>query len=222
MPVPCDQAFAGVGAHVASSCPPLGVTAETIGRWIDEVLRPWMRVVGAHLAERPYLFGARPSLADFGLFGGNAAHFVNDPLCRRWTDEDAPAVVQHTHRLREPEDQQFGEWDATVPHTLVAVLAELGRVYLPWVSRACVDGVADVRFADGTRVAVRATDFLRDARATLLARYVALRSAGVDAVLERAGIRRHFADHVAEAGTIPDYDAPPRPALNRPFPPAEG
>ena len=222
MPVPAEQAFAGVGAHVTSSCPPLGVTAETIGCWIDETLRPWMRVVGAHLAERPYLFGARPSLADFGLFGGNAAHFVNDPLCRRWTDADAPAMVQHTHRLREPEDQQFGDWDATVPETLVAVLAELGRQYLPWVSRACVDGVADLRFGDGTRVAVHATEFLRDARATLLARYVALRSAPVDAALERAGILRYFKDHVAEAGTVPDYAAPPRPALNRPFPPAEG
>jgi len=222
MPVACEQAFAGVGAHVTSSCPPLGVTAETIGGWIDETLRPWMRVVGAHLAAHPYLFGARPSLADFGLFGGNAAHFANDPLCRRWTDEDAPAVVQHTHRLREPEDQQFGDWDAKVPETLVAVLAELGRQYLPWVSRACVDGVADVRFGDGTSVAVHATEFLRDARATLLARYVALRSAPVDAALERAGILRYFADHVAEAGTVPDYALPPRPALNRPFPPAEG
>ena len=80
MPVSCDQAHAGVGAHVLSSCPPLGVTADTIQLWVDDVLRPWMRVLGAHLARRPYLFGERPSLADFALFGGNAAHFTNDPL----------------------------------------------------------------------------------------------------------------------------------------------
>ena len=30
-----------------------------------------------------------------------------------------------------------------------------------------------------------------------------------------------FADHVALAGSIPDFRQPPRPALNRPFPPAE-
>src|SRR6266481_5534034 len=76
---------AAVGEHVRSSCPPLGVTAETIQLWIDDVLRPWLRIFGAHLACSPYLFGARPSLADFALFGGNAAHFVNDPQCRRWT-----------------------------------------------------------------------------------------------------------------------------------------
>src|SRR5438876_392809 len=137
MPVPCDQAYAGVGAPVRSSCPPLGVTADTIQLWIDDVLRPWLRVLGTHLARRPYLFGERPSLADFAVFGGNAAHFVNDPLCRRWTEEDAPAVVEHTHRLLEPEDQEFRDWDdpGAVPETLTAVIAELGRHCLPRVAR---------------------------------------------------------------------------------------
>lgn len=223
MPVSCDQAHAAVGAHVRSSCPPLGVTAETIELWVDEVLRPWMRVLGAHLAHRPYLFGERPSLADFALFGGNAAHFINDPLCRRWVEEDAPAVVQHTHHLLEPEDQEFGAWDdpAALSDTLIALLAELGKHYLPWVGRACRDGCADIVFENGARVAVRATDFLRQARATLLARYVASRSKQLDAILDRAGILPFFADYVAYAGSIPDFREPPRPALNRPFPPAE-
>jgi glutathione S-transferase len=221
MPLPCDQAHAGVGAHVRSSCPPLGVTADTIQLWVDDVLRPWLRVLGAHLAERPYLLGERPSLADFALFGGNAAHFTNDPLCRRWTDEDAPAVVAHTHRLLEPGDQRFGDWDGSPSDGLIALLAELGTRYLPWVSRACVDGVADVVFANDTRVPVRATEFLRDARATLLARYAALRSERLDAVLAETGILPFFADHVAEAGSIPDPRELPRPALNRPFPPAD-
>jgi hypothetical protein len=109
-----------------------------------------------------------------------------------------------------------------VPDTLTDVLAELGRVYLPWVSRACADGVADIVFANGARVAVRATEFLREARATLLARYVASRTAQLDAVLARAGILSFYADHTAQAGAIPDFRDPPRPALNRPFPPADG
>ena len=223
MPVSCDQAHAAVGEHVRSSCAPLGVSADTISLWVDDVLRPWMRTLGAHLARRPYLFGERPSIADFALFGGNAAHFVNDPLCRRWVEEDGPAVVQHTHRLLEPEDQEFGAWDdpRAVSDTLTATLAELGKRYLPWAARACVDGVADVLFENGARVAVRATDFLRDARATLLARYVESRTARLDAILDRAGILPFFADHVALAGSIPDFREPPRPALNRPFPPAD-
>ena len=145
-------------------------------------------------------------------------------LCRRWVEEDGPAVVEHTHRLLEPEDQEFGPWDdpSRESDTLIAVLAELGKRYLPWVSRACVDGVAGVVFANGTCVRVCATDFLRDARATLLARYVEHRSERVDAVLEQARILPFFADHIGLAGSIPDVREPPRPALNRPFPPAEG
>jgi glutathione S-transferase len=223
MPLACEQAYAAVGAHVRSSCPPLGVTAENIDTWIGEVLRPWMRVLGAHLADRPYLFGARPSLADFGLFGGNAAHFVNDPLCRRWTDEDAPQVVRHTHLLLEPDDQVFGDWDdpRAIPDTLFAVLAELGRLYLPWVSRACVEGAAEIGFGAGARPRVQATEFLRQARGVLLARYVAHRDARLDAVLQRAGILAYFADHTGEARPIPDVRQPPRPQRNRPFPPVE-
>jgi len=224
MSLSCDQAYAVAGAHVRSSWGPLGVTADNMQFWVDDVLRPWMRVLGAHLAQRPYLFGARPALADFALFGGNAAHFVNDPLCRRWVEEDAPAVVQHTHHLLEPEDQQFGVWNTAgdVPETLVALLANLGTMYLPWVSRACADGVADIVFANGTRAPVHATDFLREARSVLLARYRDLRCARLDAVLERAGILPFFAEWVAFAGAIPDFQNPPRPARNRPFPPAEG
>ena len=42
----------------------------------------------------------------------------------------------------EPEDLGFGEWMAAgeLPETMIAILAELGRFYLPWVSRAAVDG----------------------------------------------------------------------------------
>ena len=202
---------------------PLGVTEANVQSWIDEVLRPWTRVVGAHLesAATPYLLGARPSVADFAVFGGCAAHFANDPACRRWLDEDAPALVRHTNRMLEPFDRTFGDWLAPgdVPASLVAVLAEIGRLYLPWVAEATARGAAELRFASGERVVIRATDFLKDARAVLLARYRASRSDALDAVLERAGILRFFADHVAQASAVPAWDAPPRPKLNRPFPP---
>ena len=220
--IPCDQAYAATGAHVRSTLPRLGVTPENVQLWIDEVLRPWLRVLGAHLDARPFLFGARPSLADFALFGGNAAHFTNDPLCRRWTDEDAPAVVRHTSRLLQPEDEPIGAWDDAddAPDTLIALLRELGRTYLPWVSRACVVGAADVAFAGGARVRIGATDFLREARAVLLARYVALRSPRLDGLLARAGLLPFFTDFAHQASAVPDSREPPRPALNRPFPPA--
>src|SRR5204862_6393373 len=126
-----------------------------------------------------------------------------DHPCRRWTEENAPAAVGHTHRLLAREDQAYSDWDApgATPETLTAVLAELGRHYLPWVVRACREGVADVAFMGGARVAVHATEFLRDTRATLLARYVEHRSARLDAVLDGAGVLGCFADPGAHAAS---------------------
>jgi glutathione S-transferase len=220
-PLTGDQAAQVVRAHVSASCEPFGVTAGNVQAWMDEVLRPWQRALQPHLAARPYLFGERPSLADFALFGGCAAHFANDPLCRRWLDEDAPALVKHTQRLLEPEDQAFGAWAPAgeLPDTLVALLGEIGRLYLPWVSQAVAAGRAELAFASGARVEIAATPFLANARAVLLARYAALRSPALDAVLERAGVLRYYAGDVARAGTLPDPSAPPRPSRNRPFPP---
>jgi glutathione S-transferase len=220
-PATGDQVFAVVREYVTGTCAPFGVTADNVGSWIAEVLKPWLRVAGAHLAVQPYFLGARPSLADFALFGADAAHFTNDPLCRKWVDAEGPALVKHTHRLAEPEDQRFGNWSRSgeIPETLIAVLADLGRIYLPWVSRAGVDGAAEVRFANGQRTTIAATPFLRNARATLLARYAALRSDALDAVLRRAGILSYYADYAEQAGEVPDYRQPPRPSLNRPFGP---
>jgi glutathione S-transferase len=221
LPMSGDEAFQTVRGYVTATCAPFGVTPENVQSWIDEVLLPWHRVLGAHVAARPYLFGGRPSLADFAVFGGSAAHFINDPLCRRWVDAEAPAVVAHTHRLLEPADQAFGDWDAPgdVPDTLVAVLADLGRLYLPWVSQAVETGSAELRFAGGQRMAIQATPFLRHARRILLGRYVALRSEALDAVLRRAGILGYYAGCIEQAEPVPDAGTPPRPAFNRPFAP---
>jgi glutathione S-transferase len=220
-PVGCDRAFALVRAHVSASCAPFGVTAANVQAWIDEVLRPWQRAAGAHLAARPYFFGERPSLADFAAFGGCAAHFANDPLCRRWLDADAPALVQHVQRLREPEEQRFGAWAAPgdVPDSLVALLAQLGRHYLPWVSAAAAHGSAPLALGAGPAVELAATPFLVNARRVLLARYAALRCPALDAVLERAGALRFYADFASDAGTVPDPRNVPQPRLNRPFAP---
>jgi hypothetical protein len=203
---------------VTASCAPFGVTAANVQAWIDEALRPWQRAAGAHLATRPCLFGGRPALADFAFFGGCAAHFANDPLCRRWLDADAPALVKHAQRLLEPEEQRFGDWAAKgdVPDTLIELLAQLGRHYLPWVSRAARDGAAPLPFAG---IELAPTPFLVNARRVLLARYAALRCDALDAVLERAGVLRWYADFAADAGTIPDPKLVPRPRWNRPFPP---
>lgn len=208
-----------VTSAMTACLPRLGVTPGNVDAWVQESLLPWQRAVGAHVAAHGCLFGGRPSLADFALFGGNVAHFLGDPLCCRWLEDAAPEVVPYTHAFLRPDLRPPGDWldPGALPDTLVAVLAETGRHYLPWVARATRDGAATVRFATGDAAEIATTNFLNVARGTLLARYVAARSPALDALLEHAGIVRWFADHTDQATAIPDPTAPPRPADNQPF-----
>lgn len=219
IPVPAQFLREQVIETMQGSLGKLGVNEDNIDAWMSDVLVPWMQVLDTHFASTDYLLGDRPSIADFALFGANAAHFVADPYCRELADEHGSGMVAHTYRLLHPHQQTFGPWlDAdSIPDSLVAVLAEAGRHYLPWVSRATVDGSAIVEFADGVTADITSTPFLETARGVMLARYVEARTPALDAVLERAGILRHFADHVDRATIVPDVASAARPADNRPY-----
>lgn len=218
VPVPGAMVREMVVGGMTASLGRIGIDPDQIDAWMSHVMVPWFTALGAHLGEG-YLFGDRPSIADFALFGANAAHFVGDPYCRTLVDEHGPAVAAHTSRLRVPHEQRFGDWHDPddVPDTLVAVVAEAGRHYLPWVAEATRHGSASVEIADGVVTEISSSPFLQWARGVLLARYVELRSDALDAVLEEAGVLPHFADHVDQATTVPDVTAPPQPADNRPY-----
>lgn len=220
IPIPVEQLQAIVAAGVTSSLPALGATPENIDSLMDESLKPWLAALSAHLETTPHLFGDRPSLADFAFYGGNAAHFVNDPRCWAWVQEHGPEVAKHTFRITEPPSGPLGDWlaPAAIPDTLVAVLRESGRHYLPWVARATVAGSGTIHFQSGATADITPTPFLVAARGVMLARYVEARSPAIDAVLDAAGILSHFADHVDQAGEIPDPAPRPRPVDNRPYP----
>ena len=197
----------------------LGVTRDNLDAWMSDVLQPWMSALDALFAEQDYLLGDRPCIADFAVFGANAAHFMGDPHCREIADEFGPAAVAHTGRLQLPHRQIYGDWLSVdeIPETLIDVLAQMSRHYLPWVAVATVDGSASVEFADGTTADIATSPFLTTARGIMLARYVEARSPELDAVLERAGIVSFFADFVDRATSVPDPHPPAQPSDNRPY-----
>ena len=219
MPAPATMIFQMVTQVMTASVPKLGISPGNIETWMNEVYVPWLQVLSAHLDGGVYLLGDRPCIADFALFGANIAHFVADPYCRELADEHGPNVVSHTTRLLLPQLQQFGDWadEHALPETLISVLAEEGRHYLPWVARATVDGSASVEFADGVVEEISTTNFLNEARGILLARYVAARTDKLDAILDRAGVLRYFAGYTDQATAIPDSSSPPQPTDNRPY-----
>ena len=95
----------------------------------------WLRTVAlleAHLKERSYLFGERPSFGDFGIWG-NLNQAYSDPTCGRHLRANAPAVVQWIERMDAP--VALGDFEplASLLPTLAPLLEEqvAGR-FLPW------------------------------------------------------------------------------------------
>jgi glutathione S-transferase len=210
--LPADLMRPNLVATMTASLPKLGVTADNIDAWMNESLTPWLRALQAHLGDS-YLLGGRPSIADFAVFGANVAHFVGDPYCRDIVEKHAPSAVAHTHRLMMPQRHEFGGWfDVTdLPATLIAVIAEAGRHYLPWVAQTTVDGSATVDFGGGFTADIESSPFLDRAR------YVEARSPELDAILEKAGVLEYFSDHVDQATEIPDTTDCAQPTENRPY-----
>ena len=154
-----------------------------------------MAVVEAHLAERPYLFGARPAFGDFGLWG---------QLYNAWTDptpgalllERAPKTCEWIERMLEPKlEGAFESWDALAP-TLEPLLREqIGALFLPWSDAnaraiAAGDGSFTVELASGTWTQ-KPQKYHARSLAALRQRYAAApEKTRLDPVLDATGCRR--------------------------------
>jgi glutathione S-transferase len=99
---------------------------------IEQSFRETIALLDAHLASRPYLFGARPAFADFGLF---------PQLYEAWTDPTpgaliegrAPNVLDWAHRMLWPRAEgPFAPWSELEPTLLPLLERQVGRLFLPW------------------------------------------------------------------------------------------
>jgi glutathione S-transferase len=85
---------------------------------------------------RPFLFGNKPSFADFGYFASMFRHFGIDPTPARLMRDRAPAVYEWTARMWNARASRIGsaDWAATtdgLPSGLEPLLARAARRYLP-------------------------------------------------------------------------------------------
>jgi glutathione S-transferase len=88
-----------------------------------------------HLRAHPFLLGRRPAAADFGAYGQltQLAHF--DPTPSALALERAPRVYAWVGWVDDlsGEEPAAGDWFArdALPQTVMTLLAEVGRVYVP-------------------------------------------------------------------------------------------
>jgi len=151
-----------------------------------------LRILDPHLAARSFLFGGRPALADFGLFG-QLYQCATDPTPARLMQERARHVLRWIERMLDPRAEgDFEPWEALEPTLFPLLRDEVGGVFLPWTTANAIalergEATFEVTL-DGEPFAQEAQKYHAKSLAALRARLAAAtdRSA-LDSILERAG-----------------------------------
>lgn len=136
-----------------------GVTASTRAH-IESIYINNLRWLEAILEVRPYLWGDRPTLADFGYFASMFRHFSLDPTPARIMRDTAPNVYAWTARLWAARASRTppGAVSGPPPADWSPIIADIGRSYLPYLAanaRAAASGTDrfDVTLGDGAEYA---------------------------------------------------------------------
>jgi glutathione S-transferase len=159
---------------------------------IEESFEASVGMLEAHLARRPYLFGARPAFADFGLWG-QLYECWTDPTPGRILRGRAKSVVAWIERMQEPKAEGgFEPWAALEPTLLPLLSTQVGALFLPWSdanARAIAQGVETFRCELAGRAwTQKPQKYHARSLAALRARHAAVRErAALDPLLERAG-----------------------------------
>ncbi len=203
---PEPEALAAGNAFAARQIGRLGVVGSSAATAtvIEDSYRRLLVLLDARLREAPFVFGARPSAADFGLYGQLTQLAGFDPTPRAIALAVAPRVVAWVDVVEdlsglEPCDDEWTSRDAVTP-ALRALFGEVGRVYAPLLL-ANADALA------GRALRVECTidgrpwvqqpfayqrkclQWLRDAHAAL----ASADRAAADAILAGTGCERLFA-----------------------------
>ncbi|MCK7545937.1 glutathione S-transferase C-terminal domain-containing protein [Marinobacter bryozoorum] len=144
-----DQFAAGIGPDMAdkimsrmnSYLPQLGVTERTIPE-IEASFEQLLDTLNSHFAEHPYLFGGRPSVADYGLIGPLFAHLGRDPVPANLMKTRAPKVFRWVERMTAPglDTPEFPDYgddflaDDAVPETLEPLLQQIADEIFPMLT----------------------------------------------------------------------------------------
>ncbi len=110
---------------------------ETTKPVIEDSYRRLLRLLDAHLHEWPFLLGGRPGAADFAFYGQLSQLALFDPTPSAIALEEAPRLIAWVQLFEDLSglDPSRAEWTTrdSVPGTLRALLAEVGRVYAPFL-----------------------------------------------------------------------------------------
>ena len=107
---------------------------DVTGISIEESFKNLIGLLNKHLETRPYIFGKRPSIADFALWG-HIYNLNNDVTGRRLIQKRAPKLNDWIERMIDPEERGgFETWNELKPTLLPLIKEEIAETFLPWVT----------------------------------------------------------------------------------------
>jgi glutathione S-transferase len=196
-PKASEAEFAGFAGQVRSRMADrvwfVGSNAQTAPQ-IEAGFVEMLTLLEAHLATRPYLFGARPAYGDFGLWG-QFYELWTDPTSGALIEGNAPHVLDWVHRMLWPRnDGPFEAWSALAP-TMLPILKQVGGKFMPWTlanEKCLAEGKEEFSVTlDGERWTQKPQKYHARSLGMLRAKYAAAPDkAELDAVLQEAGCLR--------------------------------
>lgn len=177
---------------------------DTTAGVIDASYRRFLSAMEEHLAHQPYLLGRRPSACDFALHGQLSQLIGFDPTPRAIAHEVSPravAWVDCAYDLSglQPADDHWVNLENQA-ESLQAILAEIGRVYVPaQLANAAAHAAGQREWAceiDGAAWTQRTFPYQSKCMQWTRERYASLCNkdrARVDGILAETGIEKMLA-----------------------------
>lgn len=104
---------------------------ELTGPQIEASFQAMLKLLDAHLDSRDYLFGARPSFADFGLWG--QIYNANRDTTPAQFVTKSPNVLAWVERMRHPtRNGDFEGWTDLKASLTPLLKDQVGGLFLPW------------------------------------------------------------------------------------------
>ena len=164
---------------------------------IEQSLADVLPLLDTHLSSRPYLFGARPAFADFGLWG-QIYEAGRDPTAGALVAA-AGNVVAWVDRMQNPDNLgDFEGWTKLEPTLLPILRDQVAGLFLPWSvanAKAIAEGADEFDiWLNGRRWTQKPQKYHARSLGVLRAKYAALAGdAALDAVLTDTGCKEYLA-----------------------------
>jgi glutathione S-transferase len=169
----------------------VGSTEQTKDQ-IEASFKNLLAILDRHLATRTYLFGARPALADFGLYA-QLYQCSTDPTPAALLRTSAPHVVKWIQEMLGPRvEGEFESWPTLAPTLLPLLRDEIGAIFFPWSTanaKALAAGEQSFNVEIGGKPFSQETQkYHAKSLAALKARYAAVADKSrLDPILKEAG-----------------------------------